>query len=160
MVRRHRASHAINAIGQQPRAVYIGRSMPSSPEGRTHGQTTSRLTCNHLLWTPHNVERHRAWHAIIALGMNTQSDDVGRGMLSSPLYRTHDSTTSGMACYYRPWTTYTVRQNWTWHVIIAIEQIIWSDDVERGIPSSPLDNTQSDYIGRGMPSRSMGSTHN
>ena len=64
-----------------------------------------------------------------------------------------------MACQYRPWTTYTVRQNWTLHVIIAIEPIIWSDDVERGIPSSPLDNTQSDYIGRDMPSRSMGSTH-
>ena len=42
--------------------------------------------------------------AIISLGMNTQLDEVGRGMLSSPLDRKHDRTTSGVGCAQGPWT--------------------------------------------------------
>ena len=49
------------------------------------------------------VGKRQAWHAIIALGRETRSNDVGRGMPSSPLGRTHGRTTSGVAFHHRPW---------------------------------------------------------
>ena len=93
------------------------------------------------------VGRHRALHAIIALGMHTNSNDVGCGIPSSPLDyvgigmpacplgSAHIQITSNVACHYRPWTTYTVRQHRAWHVIIALKHITLSDNVERGMPS-------------------------
>ena len=42
---------------------------------------------------------------------------------------------------YLPWTTYTVRHSWAWHVIIDLELNTRSNDVKHGIQSSPLDNT-------------------
>uniref|UniRef100_A0A494G8W0 Uncharacterized protein n=1 Tax=Solanum lycopersicum TaxID=4081 RepID=A0A494G8W0_SOLLC len=50
----------------------------------THGQTTSGVTCYHRLSTAHMVGLCRAWHDIIALGEHTRSNDIGRGMPSSP----------------------------------------------------------------------------
>ena len=52
-----------------------------------------------------------------------------------------------------------ITQYRTWHIMIVVEQIKWPDDVKPGIPSSPLDITRSDYIGRGNPSWSLGSNH-
>ena len=49
--------------------------------------------------------------------------------------------TSNVACHYRPWTTYTVKYSRAWHIIIALERNTWSNEVERGISSLPLDNT-------------------
>ena len=56
-------------------------------------------------------------------------------MPACPLGSTYVRTTSNMACHYHPWTAYTVRQHWVWPVIISLEHITWSDNVERGMPS-------------------------
>ena len=80
----------------------IERRMPSSPLGSTQNQMTSGVACHHRTCEPYTVGRRRASHAIIALGKitgrttslryaiitlakHTRLDDVGRGMLSSPM---------------------------------------------------------------------------
>ena len=90
----------------------------------------------------HTIGRRRAWHDITALGQHTRSDYVRRGMTSPPLYRTHGRTTSGVAFHHRLWTPHTVKQRRAWHSIIAFGQ-----------------HTRSNYVGRGMPSSPLGSTH-
>ena len=115
--------------------------MPSSPLGSTHGARTSGVACHHSPWTANRVERReawhdiiafkpadtvgrrRAWHAIIALGRQTRSNDVGRGMTSLPLDSTHG------------------RQRLAWHDITAFGQHTWSDYVGRGMTSLLLDST-------------------
>uniref|UniRef100_A0A494G8M1 Uncharacterized protein n=1 Tax=Solanum lycopersicum TaxID=4081 RepID=A0A494G8M1_SOLLC len=49
--------------------------MSSSPLCSTHGRTTSGVASHHCPCTAHTVERHQAWHAIIAFGKHTWSDD-------------------------------------------------------------------------------------
>ena len=44
--------------------------------------------------------RRRAWHAIIALGWETWSNDVERGIPSTPKESTQERTTSSVACYH------------------------------------------------------------
>ena len=117
--------------------------MPSSPLGSTDDRTASGLACHHRLWVAHTVERRQAWHAIIAFGKHTRSYDVGRGMPSSPLGRTHGRTTSGMACHHSPWTANTVERRHAWHANIAFGQHRRSDGVGRGMPSSPWGSTHS-----------------
>ena len=138
---------------------------------------TSRVACHHSPWMANTIERRQAWHAIIAFGQHKRSNDVERGLPSSPLGSTHGPTTSGVACHHRPWTANTV------------------DTVERSMPSTPRDNTHrrtmlgvscyhhlsvaqtvrrrwawhaitalgqhtwSDDVGRGMPSPPLDSTH-
>ena len=84
-VKRRLAWHATIAFGQHTRLNDVGRCIPSSPWGSTHGRTTSSVACHHRLWTAQMVGCRRAWHAIIALGQHTRSDDVRRCMPSSPL---------------------------------------------------------------------------
>ena len=98
------AWHAIIALGRQTRSNDIGRGMPSLPLGSTDGQTASGVACHHRLWPAHTIKRRRAWHAIIAFGEHTRSNDVGHCMPSSPLGITHGRTTSGVACHHRLWT--------------------------------------------------------
>ena len=119
----------------------VGRCMTSPPLDSTHGRTTSGVACNHRLWAAHTVERRRAWHAIIALGRQTRSNDIWRGMPSSPLGSTNGRTTSGVACHHSPWTTNTIEQRRAWHDIIAFGQHTQSNDIERGMPSSSLGST-------------------
>ena len=137
MVERHRAWHAINALGKHTRKNDVGRGMTSSPLGSTqggttsgvachhrlwaaqNGRTTSGVACHHHLWAAHTVERHRAWHAIIALRQHTQSKDIGRGMTSPPLDSTNDRTMSGVIHHQRLWTAHTVERRRAWHAIIA-----------------------------------------
>ena len=176
-VERRRAWHPIIAFGQHTRSTDVGRGMPSSPLDSIHGRATSGVACHHRLWAADTVERRRAWHAIIAFGLHTRSNDVGVGMSSSPLGSTHGRTTSGVACHHHPW------------------QHTRSSDVGRGMPSSPLgsthgratsgvacphrlwaahtverrralhaiiafgQHTRSSDVGRGMPSSPLGSTH-
>ena len=83
----------------------------------------------------------KAWHAIIALGGETRSNDVERGMPSPPWDNTHGQTTSGVACYHRLWAAQTVIRRRPWHAITALGQHTWSDDFGRGMPSPPLDST-------------------
>ena len=94
--------------------------MPSSPLGSTNGLTTLGVDCQHHLWAAHTVERRRAWHAIIALGQHTRSNDVRRDMPSPPLDSTHDRTTLGMACHHHLWAAHTVERRRAWHAIIAL----------------------------------------
>ena len=96
--------------------------MTSSPLDNTHGRTMSGVPSHHRLWEAHTVERHRAWHAIIALGRQTPS------------------TTSGVACHHCLWAAETVERCLAWHVIIALERQTGSNDVRRHIPSQPLDS--------------------
>ena len=102
--------------------------MPSSPSGSTHGRTSSEVACHHCLWAAHSVERHRSWHAIIAFGKHTRSNDVERGMQSSPF------------------AAHTVERCRAWHAIIALGQHTRSNEVGRGMPSSLLER---------IPSRTM-----
>ena len=126
-VEKHRAGHDITTLGQHTRSSTsgmawhhrpwivhtvknIGRGMTSPPLDSTHGRTTSGVACHHCLWAAHTVKRRRAWHAIIALGRQTQSNDVRRDMPSPPLDSTHGRTTSGVACHHRLWTPHTVKR--------------------------------------------------
>ena len=118
----------------------------------------SGVACHHRPWKANTVERCRAWHAItafgladtvrrcrawhaiIALGWQTQSNDIGRGMPSSPLDSTHAQTKSSVACHHSPWTENTIGRRRAWHAITAFRQHTWSKDVGRGMPSWPLDS--------------------
>ena len=107
----------------------------------THGQTTSVVTYHHRHWIAHTIERHRAWHASIALRQHTQTKDVGRGMTSPHLDSTHGRTTSGVTCHHCLLTAHTVERRWAWHAIITFGQNKWSDSFDHGMPSSPLVST-------------------
>ena len=118
-----------------------GRGMPSSPLGSTNGRTTSGVACHHLLWAAHTVERRQAWHAIVAHGRQTLSNDIRRDMPSPPLDSTHDRTTPGVACHHRLWAAETVEQCQAWHAIIALGRQTRSNNVRRDMPSPPLEST-------------------
>ena len=150
--------------------------MPSSPLGSTDGRTTtfvafhhplwtsshsrmaSGVACHYHPWTANTVERCRAWHAIITLGQHKRSNDVGRGMPSSPLNDKHGRTTSAVACHHHLWTAQTVGRRRAWHSFGALgrqtnrttsgkecHHLLWAvrtvDIVGRGMPSCPLDTT-------------------
>ena len=136
-VERRRARHAIRAHGQHTWSNDVGHGMPSSPLGSTYARTTSGKACHHRLWAAQTVGRRWALHAIIAFGLHTQSNNVGRGMPSLPLGSTHGRTTSGVTCHHCLWTTHTVERLQAWHAIIAFGQHTWLNDVGRGIKSPP-----------------------
>ena len=115
-VERRRAWHAIIAFGQHTRWNDVGRGMTSLPLDSTHGRTTSGVACHNYLWAGHTVKRHRAWHAIIAIGRQIRSNDVRADMQSPPLDNTHGQTPSGVECDHRLW------------------QHFRSNDVGRGMP--------------------------
>ena len=159
----------MTAFGQHTQSNDFGRGMPSSPLGSTNGRTMSGVDCQHHLWAAHTVKRRRAWHAIIALGQHTRSNDVRRDMPSPPLDSTHDRTTLGMACHHHLWVAQTVGHRRAWHAIVALGRQTRSNDVRRELPSSPLGSThgrhrrawhvimalghhtRSNEVGRGMP---------
>ena len=118
-VERRRAWHATIAFGQHTRSSDVGRGMPSSPLG-THGRTASGVACHLRLFAAHTVERRRAWHAIIALGRQTRSDDVRRDMPSPLLDSTLGRTTSGVTCHHRLWAAQTVERRRAWHAILPL----------------------------------------
>ena len=135
------AWHVIIAFVRQTRSNDVGHGVPASPLCSTHGRTTSGVACHHRLWAAHTVGRSRAWHAILALVQHTQSNDVGRGMPSSPLVSINGQTTSGVVCPHRLWVAHTVERRRAWRAIIAFGQHIRSIDVGCGMPSSPLGST-------------------
>ena len=82
--------HTIIILGQLERSDYVWHGMPSSPLDRIqvgHGMPA-------LLLGRTQGPRTSVWHAIIALGQQTWSDDVGRGRTTWPMGSTHDH--SGM----------------------------------------------------------------
>ena len=126
-VERRRAGHDITSLGQHTRSSTsgmawhhlpwtvhtvrnVGRGITSPPLDNTHNRTTPGVACHHRHWVAHMVEQRRAWHAIIALGSQTRSNDVKRGMPSSPLGNTNGRTMSGVACHHSPWTAKTVQR--------------------------------------------------
>ena len=137
-IERRRPWHTIIDFGQHTRSYDVGRGKPSSPLGSTNGQTTSSM---------HSIiafVQHR-WSDGVGRGMqlspwgSTSSNDLGRGMRSSPLGSTHGRTTSGVACHHRLWAAQTIERRLAWHVIIIFGKHTRSNDVGRGLPSSPLD---------------------
>ena len=80
------------------------------------------MACHHRLLAAQTVERRQAWHAIIALGRQTRSNDVRRDMPSPPLDSTHGRTSSGVACHHCLWAAHTVERRREWHAIIAFGQ--------------------------------------
>ena len=166
MVERRRSWHAIIAFGQHKRSNEVGRGIPSSPlcstGGRTasgvachhrlwaaHRQTTSGVACHHRLWEAHTVERRQAWHAIIDFGQHKRSNDIWRGILSSPLGSTHGRKTFSVAYHHLLWKTHTVEQRRARHAITAFGKHTWSNDVRRGMRSSPLGSTNSRTCNQG-----------
>ena len=140
-VEQYRAWHAIIALGRQTWSNYIRHGLPPSPLGTTHCRKTAGVSCHHRLWVAHTVERRRAWHAIIALGWQTRSNDVRGGMPSSPLGSTHGRTTSGVACHHLLWAAHTIERLQEWHAIIALGRQTRSNNVRLCIPASPLGST-------------------
>ena len=125
-VKRRLAWHAIIALGRQTRSNNVRRDMSSPPLDSTHDRTTSGVACHHRLWEAHTVEQCQAWHAIIALGQHTRSNNVGRDMPSPPLHSTHGRTTSGVACHHRLWVGDSVKRRRAWHDLTALGQHIRS----------------------------------
>ena len=117
------------------------------------------------------------WHNITAFGQHTRSNDVGRGIQSSPFGSTNGRTTSGMACHHSPWMANTVGRRQALHAITAFGQHTRSNVFERGIPSLPLGSTHGQTtsgvachhspwtaqtvcnVGRGMTLPPLDSTH-
>ena len=114
--------------------------MTSPPLDISHGRTTSGVARHHRLWEAHTVERRRAWHAIIALGRQTRSNDVWLDMPSPSLDIRHDRTTSDVAYHHLLWEAHTVERHLAWHDIIVFEKHKRSDDVGHDMPSPPLDS--------------------
>ena len=116
--------------------------MPSPPLHSTLGRMTSGVACHQHLWAAHMVELRRAWHAFIAFGKHKRSNHVGRGMPISCLGSKHGRTTSGVACQHRLWTAKVERRR-VWQDITFFGQCTRSNDVERDMPSPPLESTHS-----------------
>ena len=86
------------------------------------------------------VGRRWVWHDITTLGRHALSDDVRRGMTSTPLDRTHGQ--QPQAWHYITALGLLARSvTSAWNDITALEQHTWSDDVWREMPSPPLENT-------------------
>ena len=117
------------------------------------------MACHHRLLAAQTVERRQAWHAIIALGRQTLSNDVkrcmasqsldsttrlndvGHDMPSTPLDNTHGRTTLGVACHHRLKAAHIVERHRAWIEITAFGLHARLDDVGRGMTSPPLDST-------------------
>uniref|UniRef100_A0A494G8P9 Uncharacterized protein n=1 Tax=Solanum lycopersicum TaxID=4081 RepID=A0A494G8P9_SOLLC len=161
MVERRRACHDITALGRHARSNDVGSGMTSQPLDVTHGQTLLGVACHHRLWAAHTikrtqtVERRWAWHAIIAFGNHTQSNDVECVIPLSPLGSTHGQTTSGVACHHRLWEAQKDERRQAWHANITIGQHTRLNDIGCGKPASPLGGTWSKDVGRGLTSHTI-----
>ena len=133
-VGRRQVWHAIITLGWQTWSNDVGPGMPSMPLGSTHSRTTLGMACHHRLWEAHTVERHLAWHAIIAFGQHRQSNDIRCGMPSSPLDGKYGRTTLGVACHHCLRAAQTVERRRAWHAIIALGRQTWSNNVGCGMP--------------------------
>ena len=74
----------------------VGRRRQGSPSlllESIHGWTTLGVASYYRPCTEHTIKCYWAWHACIALRQQTRSDNVGRGMLQSPLDSMYTWTT-------------------------------------------------------------------
>ena len=81
---------------------------------------TSSMSCHYIPWTRHTVGRSSVCHAIIALRIHSQRDDVRNGM-SSWYLTTHSWTMSGVA--YNPclWRVDKIGRCRAWNALIALD---------------------------------------
>ena len=151
------ACHVIIVLGKHTRSNYVGRDILSWPLGSTHSRITSGVACHHRPWTKHIIGPSRVWHAHKALWQHTWLEEVGHGIPSWTLARTHyhvwltiitigqhkqGRTTLGVACY------------------PILEQHTLSHDIERGMISYPIDCTHvRTTFAVAMLSSPLGSTH-
>ena len=124
----------------------MGHGSPSSPLDYQYGWTMSGVACPHGPFIAHTFGRRQTWHAIIALIQHKRSENVGRGMLSSPLNRIHCRKTSSVAFHHSHWITHTIGLRRTRHAIMVLGQQTRSHEFGRRITTSPLDNTRRDYL--------------
>ena len=103
----------------------------------------SGVAWNHRPWAAHTVRQRWARHALMFLGQHIHSNDVGHNMPSSLLDFTYGGTTSVLACPHVPSVAHTFRRHRALHVIISLGQHTRSEDIEHGMPSSPLGSTDS-----------------
>ena len=120
--RQRRVWHDITALGLHSWSDDVGRGMTSLPLDTTHGRTMSGMECHHSHWVAHTVERRRAWHAIIAIGRQTRSNNVRRDMPSPPLDSTHGRTMSSVTFHHHLWAAHMIERRRAWHAIIAFGQ--------------------------------------
>ena len=125
--------NSIIDLGHYTRSENIGLDMPPSHLGK-HTTDDIDLECHHPIWTTQIVRRRWAWISIIALGRHTKSKDVRRGMPSLPLDSRYSRTTSDVACHHCPWLAHTIGSRRALDAIITLVQ-----------------QTRSNYVGRGMP---------
>ena len=141
--RQRQAWHEITALGLHRRSDDVGCDMTSSPLDSTHDRTMSGVACHHRLWVAHTIKQRQAWNEITAFGQHIRSNDVGRERPSPHLDDTLGRMTSGVACRHRLRAVHTVKRREAWHAIIAFGQHKHSKDVGCGMPSPPLDCTNS-----------------
>ena len=126
--RRCQEWHVVIALGNNPLLDDVGRCMIALSLTKTHNRTTWIVACHHHHWKKTTIRLRRAWHAIIALGQHTRSNDIEHGVPSSPLDNTHDHTTSGKARHLCPSTACTVKRRRAWHAHMGLGQHKLSDD--------------------------------
>ena len=117
--------------------------MTSPPLDCTHSRRTSGMACHNRLWVAHTIKQRQAWNEITTFGQHIRSNDVGRERPSPPLDDTLGRMTSGVACRHRLRAVHTVKRREAWHAIFAFGQHKHSKDVGCGMPSPPLDCTNS-----------------
>uniref|UniRef100_A0A494G8I4 Uncharacterized protein n=1 Tax=Solanum lycopersicum TaxID=4081 RepID=A0A494G8I4_SOLLC len=166
-VGRRKAWHSIITIGQHKRSNNVMFDMPSSTLDSTHGGKTLSVEYHNCLWIAYMVRLRRAWNANMALaantrsdyarhgrhssplgsihGKNTQFDDVGRYMLSSPFDITYDRKMSGVACPHVPSAADVVGWHPAWDAIITFGQRTWWDEIAC-YATSPLGRTRGRMI--------------
>ena len=66
------------------------------------------------------IGQHRAWHAIIAFGQHTQSNEFRLGMVAYPLDTTHYRKKSSVASHHNHYKEHTIERCCAWHVIIDL----------------------------------------
>ena len=120
----------------------MGHGSPSSPLEYPYGWTTSGVACPHVPFVAHTFGRRQTWHTIIALIQHKLSENVGRGMLSSPLNRIHGRTTSSVAFHHHHWIKHTIGLCRARDAIMVLGQQTRSYEFGRRITTSPLDNTR------------------
>ncbi|TMW93700.1 hypothetical protein EJD97_011282 [Solanum chilense] len=116
----HQSWHAMITLGQHTRSDDVGHDMQELRRDNIHSETMLGMECNHLPLIEHTIELRQAWHARMALELNTRLDDVC------------------VACHHHPWAALTVRQRHTWNSSITVGQHTRSDYVGCAMLPSPL----------------------
>ena len=99
---------------------------------------TLGVVCHQRPRAEQTVLQCPAWHAIISLGYHKRSDDVGHGMPSLSLGKTHGHPTSSVAGNHIPWTAHTVEKSRAFHAFVIFGLHTQSDDIRHGMPACPL----------------------